>query len=72
MKTNKIVLFVLLAALVSACSPDFTTQEMPVVSYENCKPENIKKISDKGTQQKFASECLRRSSSFKPSEKREW
>jgi len=72
MKPNKTLFFVLFAALVGACSPDLPTQEMPAVSDENCKPENIKKISDKGTQQKFASECLRRSSSFKPSEKREW
>jgi entry exclusion lipoprotein TrbK len=72
MKTNKTVLFVLLTVLVGACSPDLPTQEMPVVSDENCKPENIKKIGDKGAQQKFASECLRRSSSFKPSKKREW
>lgn len=72
MKPNKTLFFVLLAVLVGACSPDLPTQEMPVVSDENCKPENIKKISDKGTQQKFASECLRRTSNFKPSEKREW
>lgn len=73
MKPNKPLLFVLLAALISSCSPDIPTQEMPTVNDENCKPENIKKISDKGTQQKFASKCLRRPvSDFKPSEKREW
>lgn len=73
MKTNKaLLLTVLLSALASACSPDIPTQEMPAVNDENCKPANIEKIDDKGTQQKFASECLRRPSGFKPSEKREW
>jgi entry exclusion lipoprotein TrbK len=72
MKPNKTLIFVLFTALVGECSPDLPIQEMPVVSDENCKPENIKKISDKGTQQKFASECLHRSSNFKPSKKREW
>jgi entry exclusion lipoprotein TrbK len=73
MKTNKIaLLIVLLSVLASACSPDIPTQEMPAVNDENCKPGNIEIINDKGTRQKFASECLRRPSGFKPSEKREW
>lgn len=73
MKTSKALLrIILLSALAIGCSPDIPTQDMPEVNDENCKPVNIAKIKDKGTQQKFASECLHRSSGFKPSKKREW
>jgi entry exclusion lipoprotein TrbK len=72
MKPNNLFLLVVLSALASACSKDIPTQDMPEVNDENCKPEIIKKINDKGTQQEFASKCLHRSGGFQPSKKREW
>ncbi len=62
----------LVAALVTGCDNQSATSAMPEVNDENCKPENIAKIGDKGTQQAFSSLCLRRSGDFKPSPKREW
>jgi len=72
MKPNNLFLLVVLSALASACSKDSPTQDMPEINDENCKPEIIKKITDKGTQQEFASKCLHRSGGFQPSKKREW
>ena len=62
----------LVAALVAGCDNKPATAPMPEVNDENCKPENIAKIEDKGVQQAFSSRCLRRGGEFKPSPKREW
>jgi entry exclusion lipoprotein TrbK len=48
------------AALISACSPETPKKEMPAVNDENCKPEKIAQVEDKGTREQFASACLRR------------
>ncbi|MGL0788813.1 entry exclusion lipoprotein TrbK [Xanthomonas translucens] len=62
----------LVAALVTGCDNKPATVTMPEVNDVNCKPENIAKITDKGVQQSFSSQCLRRIGDFKPSPKREW
>ncbi|AJE23527.1 TrbK entry exclusion during conjugation protein (plasmid) [Azotobacter chroococcum NCIMB 8003] len=61
-----------LAGLLSACFQDQPKEAMPTIDAENCKPENIAKIKDSGTRQKFSSLCLRHGGDYKPSEKREW
>lgn len=54
----------LVVALLSGCSQDAPEEprkeEMPVVSDENCKFENIKKIQDEKVRQTFADACARR------------
>ena len=55
----------------TACSPNETKKQLPVVNDENCKTENLKKIEDKETRQELASLCIRRGTS-KASPKREW
>jgi entry exclusion lipoprotein TrbK len=72
MKPINPFLLATLLAFASACSKETTTQDMPDVNDENCKPEVIKNINDKGAQQEFASKCLHRSGGFKPSQKRQW
>ena len=67
-----LTLAALVATLISACSPETPKNEMPVVSDENCKPENIAKVEDKETREQFASACLRRGPGFQPSPKKEW
>ena len=62
----------LVAALISACSPEAPKKEMPAVNDENCKWENMLKIEDKGTREQFASACARRGPGFTPSPKKEW
>jgi entry exclusion lipoprotein TrbK len=75
MKANKVLtlaLAALMAALVAGCDNKPAKQAMPEVNDENCKPASIAKIEDKGMQQEFSSQCLRRGGTFKPSEKKEW
>ena len=62
----------LVAALLAGCEKKPEPVTLPEVNAENCKPENIAKIEDKGVQQAFSSLCLRRGGDFKPSPKREW
>jgi entry exclusion lipoprotein TrbK len=45
---------------------------MPAVNDENCKPEVIRTIEDKGRREQFASLCLRRGPRFKASENKAW
>jgi entry exclusion lipoprotein TrbK len=45
---------------------------MPAVNDENCKPEKIAQVEDKGAREQFASACLRRGPGFQPSPKKEW
>ncbi|MBS0554865.1 MAG: entry exclusion lipoprotein TrbK [Proteobacteria bacterium] len=51
-------------ALLSGCSPQTPQEakggEVPVVSDENCRPENIKQIQDEKVRQTFADACARR------------
>jgi entry exclusion lipoprotein TrbK len=66
------VLTMLLAALISACSPQPSAEEkMAAVNDENCKTENIARIKDKEAREQFGGMCIRRGT-FKPSPKREW
>lgn len=44
----------------------------PVVNDENCKPENIAKISDAQEKQAFASACLRRPMGGEATTKKAW
>ncbi len=67
-----VVLAALVAAMVAGCDNKPATSVMPEVNDENCKQENIERIKDPGTQQVFASKCLRRGGEFKPSPKRAW
>ncbi len=60
------------AALISACSPETPKKEMPAVNDENCKWENMVRIEDKESREQFASACARRGPGFKPSPKKEW
>jgi entry exclusion lipoprotein TrbK len=72
MKARRVaILTALVAVLVSACSPDVQKEKTPVVNDENCRPEIIAKIKDKGAREEFASMCLRRDN-FNPSPKKEW
>ena len=71
-RTALVAVAALVAALVAGCDNKPATAPMPEVNDENCKPENIAKIEDKGVQQAFSSLCLRRGGDFKPSPKREW
>jgi entry exclusion lipoprotein TrbK len=69
------VLIAVLVAALSACSPDTPeapAQAMPAVNDENCKPEVIRTIEDKGRREQFASLCLRRGPRFKASENKAW
>jgi len=75
MITNRpalLTLAALVATLISACSPEAPRKEMPAVSDENCKPEKIAQVEDKGAREQFASACLRRGPGFQPSPKKEW
>ena len=67
-----LVLATLLTALFSACSPDTSRKEMPIVNDENCKSENMAQIDNKEAREQFASACLRRGPGLKPSPKKEW
>ncbi len=67
-----LTLAALVAALISACSPETPKKEMPAVNDENCKWENMLKIEDKGMREQFASACARRGPGFTPSPKKEW
>mgnify|MGYP001157929599 FL=1 len=67
-----LTLAALVATLISACSPEPPKQEMPAVNDENCKPEKIAQVEDKGAREQFASACLRRGPGFQPSPKKEW
>ncbi|MCK0505355.1 entry exclusion lipoprotein TrbK [Aromatoleum anaerobium] len=60
----------LVAALLAGCDNKPAAQDLPEVNDENCRPENIAKL-DKGVQQAFSSQCLRRGA-FKPSEQKTW
>ena len=62
----------MISALLAGCEKKPEPVTLPEVNAENCKPENIAKIEDKGVQQAFSSLCLRRGGEFKPSPKREW
>lgn len=44
----------------------------PVVNDENCKPENIAKISDTQEKQAFSSACLRRPMGGESTTKKAW
>ena len=75
MTTNRpalLTLAALVAALISACSPETPKKEMPVVNDENCKWENMVKIEDKASREQLASACARRGPGFKPSPRKEW
>lgn len=71
MKVNKALALAsaaLVAALVAGCDnkPEPPKAvDMPQVSDENCKPENVAKV-DASVRQQFADACARRGS-FKPS-----
>lgn len=67
-----LALATLVAAFVSACSPDAQKEEMPAVNDENCKPESIAKIKENGTREQFQERCVRGSGQFKPSPKKKW
>ena len=57
MTTNRhalLTLAALVAALISACSPETPKKEMPVVNDENCKWENMVKIEDKASREQLA------------------
>jgi entry exclusion lipoprotein TrbK len=60
-----------IAVIVSACSRNTATAEMPTVNDNNCNAKKIAKIGGKDAREQFASLCLRRGE-FKPSQKREW
>jgi len=69
---------ILVLALVSAagCSkqdePIKINRISPVVNDENCKPENIAKISDALDKQAFSSACLRRPMGGEATTKKAW
>ena len=67
-----VALVAMVAAWVSACSPDIPKEEAPTVNDENCKLENITKIGDQATREEFAAACLRRGPGFKPSQNKAW
>lgn len=67
-----LVLAATLALMLAGCDSPPTPETMPQVNEENCKQENIARIKDLGTQQAFASMCVRRGGEFKPSPKRGW
>lgn len=46
-------------------------QALPEVNHENCKLENIQKITDRHIQEEFSGLCLRRVD-YKPSPKVDW
>lgn len=71
-KTLSLAAVALVAALLAGCDnpKEEVSKEIPTVSDENCKPENIAKL-DKSIHEKFSSACLRRGS-FKPSEPKTW
>jgi len=72
-KMMTLALAALMVALVTGCDNKPAKEPMPEVNEANCKPENIAKLKDKGTQQAFSSLCLRRTGGdFQPSPKREW
>ena len=71
-KLSSVALVAMVAALVSACSPDIPKEEAPTVNDENCKLENIIKINDKATREEFSAACLRRGPAFKPSQNKAW
>jgi entry exclusion lipoprotein TrbK len=60
-----------MAAIICACSSDPQDEKMPSVNDENCAPEGLAKIKDKGTRNQFQDMCVRRNT-FKTSPKREW
>jgi entry exclusion lipoprotein TrbK len=61
----------LAAALLVACSPGPTVDDLPEATEENCLPEKVAKIDDEQARNKFEDLCVR-SSTFKPSPKRGW
>ena len=71
-KTLTLASAALVAAFIAGCDNKPATSAMPEVNDENCKPKNIAKIENQGTQQAFSSMCLRRGGEFKPSPKRDW
>ena len=68
----RLILTALVAALASACSPHPSPkEEMMAANDENCRPESIAKIKDKGMREQFQEMCVR-GGQFKPSPKKEW
>jgi entry exclusion lipoprotein TrbK len=53
------------------CSSDAGSVSIPEANAENCKQENIRKISDKAAREAFASRCFRRGT-FEPSPNKTW
>ena len=71
-QTASLILAALVATVVSACSPQPSPgDEMAAVNEENCKPERIATIKDKGKRDRFEDLCVRRNT-FKPSPKKTW
>lgn len=68
-KTSVVALAALVVAVVAGCDNKPATQAMPEVNDENCLIENIKKIADKTTRERFAGQCSRRTIGIAPTEK---
>ena len=57
---KKISLVIIISISLTGCFAKEGIEKMPTVNDENCKFENIKKIKDKKTREKFSALCLRR------------
>lgn len=69
-----IISVLLLLASLTGCDSklsESSKEQLPVVSDENCSPENVSKITPADARERFASSCLHRGN-FKPSPKKEW
>lgn len=73
MNNHKIMIGVMIGLIaLIGCDSKPALQSLPEVSEENCTLGKIKMIKDKGTQQKFASQCARLGDVIKPSTPRQW
>ena len=68
-KTSVLMLAALVMTLVAGCDNNPVAQAAPEVNDENCLIENIKKIEDKTTRERFAGQCSRRPVGLAPTEK---
>jgi entry exclusion lipoprotein TrbK len=53
------------------CSKEPDDAHVPEATAENCKDENVKKISDKAAREALASRCFRQGT-FEPSPSKSW
>jgi entry exclusion lipoprotein TrbK len=70
----KVILFLVALIFTTGCDNDKSIVKqvvMPEINDVNCTQENILKIADKGTKQKFAGLCNRRGS-YKSSPQSTW